>query len=519
MAKIRGPVLFSQQFHVDPQILDEKGIFDPILNMDTKLFIDPTLLRLSCHEIIRNQAANEFRQFCENILSLLEESKIKDDFAYRVAAKLIQVKEIEGTCLGYGNNSISGRSISKQNKDKIVHTASEIVKIGVKKPELFILLSLFEEGIGADTISDITTFAIQKSLFVFSLNLAKELNIKTTKCIYNGDEIEAINNPLQKRISPVLLLPQDILRQLPFASSWDDIIDTSNFNSTLRNKVNHYISQTWKAKTKKEKERQLAVLMKNKDGINTLIEIVKESKVKPYDFEVDENSVMFSRHVTKIISENPLEIYSKNNSTKELKKVVKTIIDQFKFLLENKGMNSLLWKKKTESNNEKNTQKIFLLVAYSYCKANDIDVNPEMDTGRGNVDFKFSKGFSKKIIVEIKHSYNPNISDGFSEQLHLYKKAEETIHGYYVIVDVGGMGKKYEKLIEMYNNDPWKRAEIIYIDGRLKPSASKIKSKNKRTEIPISDTKHEIPEFEKLEITLDECNISFDEILKGANDT
>jgi hypothetical protein len=137
-------------------------------------------------------------------------------------------------------------------------------------------------------------------------------------------------------------------------------------------------------------------------------------------------------------------------------------------------------------------------------------MNPEMDSGRGYVDFKFSKGFLKKIIVEIKHSSNPSISDGFSEQLQLYKKAEETAHGYYVIVDVGGMGKKYEKLTEMYNNDYEKRAEIIYIDGRLKPSASKIKSKRKKI-----NTKIDLKEIDQV---LDNTIRNLDKLSEDCND-
>jgi hypothetical protein len=521
MAKITCPVLFSQCFNIDPRILDEKGIFDPILNIDTKLFIDPTLLQQSEHKFIKDQAAKEFRQFCENIFSLLEESKVKDDFAYNAAVKQIQVKEIAGTCLGYGTNSITGRSISQKSRDKIIYTASEILKIGIKKPELFILLPLFEEGIGADTISDITTAAIQKALFAFTLDMAKELKIKTPKCTYNGETIEIIRNPLQRKISPILLLPRDILRKLPFASTWDDIIEAADFNSSLRTKVNHYISLAWesKVKTKKEMEKRLAVLMKTKNGIDTLIEVVNKSKVQPYDFERDEEGVMFPRRIAEIISENPLEISSKNNTVSELNEVVKTIIEQFKFLIENKGVNTLLWKGKSEPNNEKITQKIFLTVAYSYCKANDIDINPEMDSGRGNVDFKFSKGFYKKIVVEIKHSYNQKIIDGFSEQLQLYKKAEETTHGYYIIVDVGGMGNKYDKLTELYNNDFEKRADIIYVDGRLKPSASKIKSKNKQNNIEIPDITFEVsdiefPEIKMPEIILEEHNIIIDDTIK-----
>ena len=480
MARISSPILFSHKFGINPSILNDEGIFDPILNIDTKLFIDPLLLAQSSHKIIKDQAANELNKYYEDILSLLEVSTRKGDFAYNSAIKLMPENEIGGTCLGYGTNSISGRSISNTSKRTIINTADEIIKIGIKKPELFILLPLFEKGIGSDTISDITTFAIQKSLFEFTIQIARKLGIKTSKYKHNGEIIDIISNPLHKINTPILLLPQDILRKLPFASTWDEIKEAANANQELRLKFNKYISMLWKAKAKpkKEQERLLANLMKNKDGINTLIEIVNvnKGKITSYDFKSDEESLMFVQLVSEIIKKYPLELNTKVNTKEELKLIVKKIIKQFKFLIENKGINKLLWKDKTKPNNEKITQMIFLLVAYSYCEANDIDINPEMDAGPGYVDFKFSKGFSKKIIVEIKHSYNSNIIDGFSTQLKLYKKAEETLLGYYIVVDVGGMGKKLDKLYALYNDDINKKAEIIYVDGNLKPSASKRKT-------------------------------------------
>lgn len=115
----------------------------------------------------------------------------------------------------------------------------------------------------------------------------------------------------------------------------------------------------------------------------------------------------------------------------------------------------------------------FFSVAYSYCKANNIDINPEMDTGTGYVDFKFSQGFSKRLIVEIKNSYNPNIINGYKIQLEAYKRSEETCFGYYLIIDVGELGQKLEKLLKLYTVDGNKKSEIIYIDEKLKVSASK----------------------------------------------
>jgi hypothetical protein len=48
------PIYFSDYFKVDKAKLKELGVFDPILNFDTKLFVDPILLKSSSSEIIQN---------------------------------------------------------------------------------------------------------------------------------------------------------------------------------------------------------------------------------------------------------------------------------------------------------------------------------------------------------------------------------------------------------------------------------------------------------------------------------
>lgn len=514
MAKIISPILFSQYFKIDTNILEKNDIFDPILNLDTLLFIDPLLLEKSKHKMIKDQSTTQLKKFYNSIISLLEISIVKGDFAYNSAFNLFPEKEVDGTFLGYGTSSSTGRGISKINRERIVETASEIIKIGVKDPELFIILPLFNKGIGADTISDITTAAIKKSLLNFTAQYAKKLKIKTIKYSIDGEEVEIIKNPLRKRTSPILLLPCDILRKLPFATSWDEIEEAAFKNNQLRVKFNRYIGKLFKAKTKKQKQQQLASLMKNKDGINTLFEIIKSSKINPYDFKSDKECFMFIRHVSEIITKNSLNLSSNNNDMNDLKSIVITIIKQFKFLIEKKGMNSLLWKDKKNPNKEETAQKIFHIVADSYCRANDIDINPEMHTGIGNVDFKFSKGFSKKIIVEIKLSTNHNIINGFTTQLHLYKESEETLSGYYIVIDVGGMGDKLKKLKKLYADDQKKLSEIFYIDALHKPSASKRKHTKTNDNIStiIDEISETICDFEIPEVKIELPEVSYIDI-------
>ncbi len=126
---------------------------------------------------------------------------------------------------------------------------------------------------------------------------------------------------------------------------------------------------------------------------------------------------------------------------------------------------------------EKAAQRLFFAVAHAYCKANNIDLTPEADTGNGPVDFKMSKGFTGRVLVEIKLSTNSKVVAGYTRQLETYKGAEQTTRGHYVVIDVGGMGKKDEQLI-LTKNEMAKSgrpvSEITLIDGRRRPSASKL---------------------------------------------
>lgn len=126
---------------------------------------------------------------------------------------------------------------------------------------------------------------------------------------------------------------------------------------------------------------------------------------------------------------------------------------------------------------EKSAQRLFFAVAYSYCEANNLDASPEMDTGTGVVDFKFSVGAKAKVMVEIKLSDNPKVVAGYAKQLEAYKKSEKTSKGVYVVINVGGMGKKDKDLLKAKNEQAARgepTSEIVFIDGTKRRSASEL---------------------------------------------
>jgi hypothetical protein len=84
-------------------------------------------------------------------------------------------------------------------------------------------------------------------------------------------------------------------------------------------------------------------------------------------------------------------------------------------------------------------------VAKVWCAANDVGLSPEADAGAGPVDFKFSDG-GDTVLVEIKLSTNSQVVSGYKKQLDAYMKAEGTAYGHYVLIDVGKIGEKWERL-------------------------------------------------------------------------
>ena len=141
---------------------------------------------------------------------------------------------------------------------------------------------------------------------------------------------------------------------------------------------------------------------------------------------------------------------SKNPSVDDVFGVVRKIVDQFEFLVEKRGLWKELWHN-GKRRNEKSVQRIFYAIADSYCKANDIDISPEADTGTGEIDFKFSTGYKNRVLVEVKLSDNPKLLDGYNKQLEIYKDSEQTNKAVYVVVDIGHLAKKDVKLNELRN--------------------------------------------------------------------
>ena len=119
---------------------------------------------------------------------------------------------------------------------------------------------------------------------------------------------------------------------------------------------------------------------------------------------------------------------------------------------------------------------LFFAIADSYCTANNLDISPESDAGRGPVDFKVSKG-SSKVNVEMKLSRNPKLLHGYKTQLLIYDEAEKTNNSIFFIILLDKSHLTKIQTVYDYkrkNETATKRLpEIVVVDATLKKSASK----------------------------------------------
>ena len=153
------PVTFSEEFHIPKDVINKTGVFDVILDVDTRVFIDPALLEL-CTEPEFIDAKDKIETYFSNILTLLRHSKRKHDMYWKKADSLLKFQELSGTCFGYSKNGTCGNAIGSILRGTILSTIKDLISEGETDPVLFELLGVFQEGVGCDRVSDLITFIL-----------------------------------------------------------------------------------------------------------------------------------------------------------------------------------------------------------------------------------------------------------------------------------------------------------------------------------------------------------------------
>ncbi len=394
-------------------------------------------METSTHPEIRENARATYNEYFTTVIKFLRASNGADDVAWRTGFRLLSFPEIKWTCLGYGAGSVSGSGSGDDMTAQMRKTGKEIVDLGIVDPDLFVAMALFEEGFGPDHICDMVANVILGDLLAFNHRVLESLPVareKMTLRLRNGktyDAILPVNPYIRGDARPIILVPLDILRDLPVAKDWSDVSDAAYKNEELRRRVNEHIAELWRSKTLKDKEELRKWALSEKAAFEDFMQMIRGAEKKAYDAAADPAGELFWRGVAaKVAAEQPFRLNAPARFDIDcVASVVEQIIEQFRFLIEDRRFSEELYSGGTPRP-EKAAQRLFFAIAYAYCKANNLDLTPEADTGNGPVDFKVSQGFTGRVLVEIKLSTNGKLVAGYTRQLQTYQTAEETIRGW-----------------------------------------------------------------------------------------
>lgn len=477
---ISEPITLSMALGINADAVTAAGAIDVSLNCDTNLFIDPLLLEDAANITFRNCAVAAYLQRFEQLIDLLLASKQTADVPWRAARRKLTFHEIPFTHLGYSAGT-SGSGFGTLLTDGLIETAKEVVTLGVVNPDLFLALALFEDGIGADRVSDMSTNILLPCLAGFTLEVCDHLGLGRREFVVEGATFLLPANPL-KVGEPIIFVPKDIVRDLPVAADWKAVGSAARESQDLRDCVNEQIGEIWRAKSRKDKQAIRDTALRSKESFDTLLDLLRSAANEPYDIANDHRGEIYPANLRREIAKRaPLDLHQfgrRSLTSDEANAVVRTIIEKFKSLVEDNGLWKEFWnEKQTRPRLEKAMQHLFFAVSSAYCEANDLDLSPEADSGCGPVDFKMSSGASSKVVVEIKRSLNPKLVDGYIKQLEVYKTAEGTTQGHYLVIDVGGLSSTKVSALSTARAAAIAKSghasEIVYVDGSIQLSASK----------------------------------------------
>jgi len=476
---------FSEFYKITPTVKDTW--FDPILQADTKLFIDPLLLS--------NVGLRQFSRSYEEIMKFFKiafeiaakSEKVKSDAYFQKLKGMLLFPEVEELCLGYSSSTKgagSGKGYSKDIQDGIYST----IDAGLKNIDRFENICLFGTGIGRDRISDITANIIKSDLIKYTQLISKKYSDKVKtgkfpiintkfdmeKLIWQREIVELPINPVNKK--GILLCPKSILNvdSLISKDSFLDFIWETQ-NDTIRDQFSFAI------KSEIDKKSIIKIAKQRTDWIVHFNKYMEASDFTGYDIDKDVDGIYQpSKASYNYGKDHPLQI-PETKTNLQFNKVVNEIIEYYRNYIENNSGYKLLWNDNNQPKKEEAAQLIFVALTKSLCQANNIDLTRESNLGRGPVDFKFSMGYKNKALIEIKLAKNNRFWDGVKLQLPKYLEVEDIDRGYFVVICY--TQEEINKMVELQKVSDKISAEIgkkiipIIIDAiPKKESASKLKN-------------------------------------------
>lgn len=481
---------FSEYFEVAPEVLEAYGAFDISLVSDLPLFVDPFLLFHS--------PKSDYEELHAGIVRYLV--FLRDQAAPNLDPGLIaswyRFKEVKQNWLGFTQMGNSGSGLGPKFAHALHESLSTILtNFGderITQGSHLEKLTLIKSGVGRDNVSDLATNLIKGYLLEYTERFAKA-NIADSRCdsfaveraVFNYDTEAWETRTYQlPRLGDdyVLLTPTDILTRDDTWISHSDMV--RNFDrlpvsvpdGQLRAQIDRYF-----AKSLSEKPTQQELAAAVQQTIAEFPELI-DHYIKLKEDEGD-RAVGISGHrlyetrelLVRMVQDVVADITTRSAVSPGPITTYAEALEKargFKNYIENQDGYRLINKPGTGKpfSNEKDVQLFFGLIFFGSV----LDVNREVNNGRGPVDFKISRGAFDKTLIEIKLASNSQLKRNLERQVEIYENANGTRSSVKVVVCYTAEEQvKVARILRELGLD--KEEAVVIIDARAdnKPSGSK----------------------------------------------
>ena len=480
---------FSDYFNVPHGVVDAYGALDISLEADIPVFVDPFCLYAS-----EKPEYNDLHKHIIDYLKYLRDISRKPIYDIAGALKsLYAFPEVPNTFIGFCAKGSSGHGLGLRFANSLKSNLSGILgdfgKEQISDDSHIEKLCIVCQGVGVDCISDFainlikdylltytqtfaerhlqpmqrTSFAIQHAYFDFTKKVW--MSKKYTLPNWNGKYI--------------ILIPKDILTKDDTWINKDDLVrDLRNIPDTIGNAelkakliqtLDDILNEERGLSQEEKRYRLMAFCMANPEAIDWYIK-GKESRKK----EAIADAAEKMRHVEEIARGLPAELTRRLKATSfyERPNSLEEVVDRanfFKREIESCDVYRVFYRDGRKCITEAMVQLMFRLV---WCESNYF-VGRETNNGRGPADFVVSYGSGDVCVIEIKLASNSHLEYNLKKQIDIYKAANKTEHGIYIIVFTDDKEKlRVDRILGKLglDNSPY----IILIDARNgKTSASK----------------------------------------------
>lgn len=481
------PIRFSEAYEIDRQ--DEDDWFDPLLNEDTNLSVDPFLIFFERSGAWAN-GHDKLMKFFNYVLQLLADSGFSEQSPKFIVAKgLLLFKEPPEFALGVSKNSIFGAGSAKGFREGMLRGAALAIKLGLDDLRHIEEIALLGAKIGPDRIGDLTCDVLKDDFVRYTQRVAKRHGVPTTEvnlgAIGGWDQVrkqwkpglvELPLNPVATELAGrpvgVLLTPKRFLRQMPSVDPeefWNYAVATEG--ERLRNEFNLHIGQS----VDPEKVARLAAARRS--VLTRYVEKLESEAKPPYDVDVDPDLIVRRSDFAKLVSGafDPRAPVTEDDFVS----FVESLLGNFKQCVEQRGGWRMLWVG-SKPRNETHVQTLFKISAVMSCQDHDVALSPESNAGRGPVDFSMSRGWRLRALVEAKIAGSSSFRRNLANQTEIYLKAEGCSRGYFLVVQFHPKDfepdfiKTAEEIAAKVAKEKQIDFKIVWVDARPKTSASKV---------------------------------------------